>query len=310
MALIGAGLQARVYTALYTSQVSDANIVVSSSILQGRTETVLDFYGGDGVYSRDLETAFSWNIAAGTILYTWQPSIIPKPETTYNRATDWLDGGSPGAKLWQGFVIEADSFNVKKQFQLQDSDTLAFHPLNECPIGAGGGISFNKQSEIAFSCVVPFVAHTVRIVTTDAVPWRHGPDGGWKLNFVTVPMPEVAMGWQTELTSLNGIGWQHLRLLNVEYISATPITLTFTVDSQNGSIVPVTITIPPALTQTKLKIEPSFNKWKLISFNLTSTAPFRLFQEGVSCEIRSWGSSGAYRDEHPFGGQSGPGAAV
>ena len=123
MALVGTSLTVKPYSALYTSQVLDADIVVSSTTRQGRTETVLDFYGGDGVYSRDFETAFSWPISQGTILYVWQPTIIDKPEDTYNRATDWIEcGGATG--FVQGVLVEADSFNVKKQFQLFAREAL------------------------------------------------------------------------------------------------------------------------------------------------------------------------------------------
>src|ERR1700734_2644056 len=119
MALVGTSLQVKCYTALYTSQVADADTTVSSSTLQGRTESVLDFNQGDGIYSRDLGTSFSWPISAGTILYTWQPTIIPKPENTYNRATDWIECGG-GTGFVQGIIIEADTFNATKVFQLQD----------------------------------------------------------------------------------------------------------------------------------------------------------------------------------------------
>jgi hypothetical protein len=77
--IVGSSLSVKPYVALYTSQVIDANITASSSTAQGRTETVLDFNSGDGVYARDLATAFSWPISAGTILYTWQPTLVELP---------------------------------------------------------------------------------------------------------------------------------------------------------------------------------------------------------------------------------------
>ena len=48
MAMIGTPLQVKPYTALYTNLIADANISVSSSTTQGRTETVLDFNQGEG----------------------------------------------------------------------------------------------------------------------------------------------------------------------------------------------------------------------------------------------------------------------
>lgn len=302
MALVGVSLQAAVYTALYTNQVSDAVIVVSNSNLQGRTESVLDFNQGQGVNARDLSTAFSWPISQGTILYVWQPSWIDFPENSYNRNSDWMPVAGGGAGFVQGILIEADTFNVPKVFQLQDSDTLQFHTLNE----VGAGIAFNRQSIKAFSCTTPFVAHLVRVTTDDGVPWRV-----WNNSLIAQPFPESTLAWQTELTSLGGEGWQHLRLINLEYISMADATLTFVVDTENGSYAPVPITIPNSNgTQTKFRVTPTANKWKLISFNLTSSAPIAVFQEGEEAWVKSWGSSGPYRKEKPFGGASSPLASV
>ncbi len=302
MAIVGSSLSVKPYTALFTKVITDPNILVSSSTGQGRTESVLDLNNGTGVFARDFETAFSWPISAGTILYTWQPTFIPEPETTYNRTTDWIEcGGATG--FVQGVIVEANSFNADKIFQLQDSDTLTLHPLNE----VGTGVAFNGQSVIAFSCVTPFIAHSVRVITTDGVPWKV-----WRTELVFQPFPESTMLWQTELTSLGGTGWQHLRLINLEYISNAAITLAFTVDSGNGSITPATITIPSSSgTQTKIKLTPTFNKWKLISFSALSTAPMRLFLEGMEVWTRSWGvDNGPYRKLKPWAGASGSGAQV
>lgn len=289
------------FTALYTNAVSDAIIGVGIDTQQGRTQVVLDFNGGAGLFSRDLETAFEWPLDAGTVLYTWQPALIPVPENTYNRATDWIDCAG-GTGFIQGVIIEADSFTTPKVFQLQDSDTLALHDLNE----VGTGVAFNGQSIKSFSCVSPFIAHSFRVVTTDGVPWRV-----WGVKPVYIPFPEANMGWTTELTALGGVGWQHLREVNIEYISSTPITITFAVDTGNGSFAPVPLTVPSSGgAQTKLKLEPNYNKWKLLSVSATSTAPFYLFTEGMEFKVRSWGLEEPYRHPQPFGGASAPGAQV
>jgi hypothetical protein len=300
MTLVGTSLQVKPYTALYTSEVSDAVISVSSSTTQGRTETVLDFNAGDGVFSRDLETSFSWPISRGTILYTWQPSWIPKPENIYDRVSDWVD--LEGAKFIQGYSIMADSFNVPKTLQLQSGDDQSIHSLVEIP---SGGIAFNKQTRKVFSCV-PFIAHTVRRVSDDGVAWRV-----FEEEPIFQPFPELQMNWTTELTSLEGVGFQHLRYMNVAYLSTTPITLVFNVDTGNGSIAPNTITIPSSGgTQAKLFMQMSFNKWKLIGFTATSSSSFRLWLPDLELWCRSWGSSASYRQLKPFGGNSSPSAPV
>jgi hypothetical protein len=302
VALIGTSLQTKVYTALYTNLIADANISVSSSTAQGRTETVLDFYQGEGINARDLSTAFSWPISAGTILYVWQPSWVEFPENSYDRNSDWIPIANGGAGFCQGIIVEADTFNVPKIFQLQDSDTLAYHTLNE----VGTGVAFNKQSIKAFSCTTPFVAHLVRVTTDDGVAWRV-----WNNNIIAQPFPESTLSWQTELTALGGVGWQHLRLINIEYISTAPATLSFVVDTENGSYAPAAITLPSSGgTQTKVWFTPTTNKWKLISFNLTSTAPITVFNEGQEFWVKSWGASSEYRKMKPFAGPSAPGATV
>jgi len=308
MALVGSSLQVNPYTALYTSLVPDTEITVSSSTAQGRTETVLDFQtstSGDGINTRDFETLFSWPISQGTVLFTWQPTVVPRPEDSFNRATDWIEcGGANG--FVQGVIIEADSSNVKKQFQLQDSDTLGIHALNECPIAVGGGVAFNNQTVKAFSCVTPFIAHSVRVVTADGIAWRV-----WRTELIFQPFPEATMLWQTELTSLDGIGFQHIRLINLEYISTAPITLSFATDIGSGSIVPATKTIPSSSgSQAKTLLQMSPNKWKILGFSASSTAPMNLFLEGMECWVRSWGSSGEYRKIKPFAGSSASGAVV
>jgi len=301
VALIGTSLSAKVYTALYTSQLSDADISVSSSNLQGRTDSVLDFNSGRGINARDIETAFSWPISQGTVLYTWQPTFELYPENTYDRATPWVDFGS--AKYIQGYTIMADSFNVPKFFQLESGDDLSVHSFVEIP---SGGVVFNGQTRKVFSCV-PFVCHSLRRITDDGVAWRV-----WEEQPIYQPYPEMQENWTTEITSLDGVGWQHLRELNIAYLSSTPITLVFNTDSGNGSITPATITIPSSSgTQTKLKIIPTFNKWKLLGLTFTSSAPFALWLPDVQLKVRSWGlDSGGYRILKPFGGQSDSGASV
>jgi len=295
MAIVGTSLTVKPYTALYTSQVPDAQITVSSSTSQGRTETVLDFTPSPtdvGINTRDFETLFSWPISQGTILFVWQPSIVPFPENIYDRASDWIDLGA--AKFVQGYSIMADSFNVPKTFQLQSGDDFSFHPLVEIPVG---GTPFAKQTRKVFSCV-PFVCHTLRRVASDGVAWRV-----WEEAPIFAPYPEMQQNWTTELTALGGVGWQHQRYMNFAYLSTAPITLTFSVDSENGSTAPLTKTIPSSGgTQTKLFLQMSPNKWKLIGFSATSTEPFALWLPDIEVAVRSWGDSGPYRPLKPFGG--------
>ena len=205
-------------TGLYKTIVPDGNITVQESDQGTRKAIVLDFNDGEGLYSSDLGTIFSWPTTARTILYVWQPSLVDQPEAIYDRGSDWDDGGTPGAKFIQGVIVEADTFGLPKTFLLEDSDTGTLHTLNECPV------TFPRQTEIAFSCV-PFVAHSARIISDDNVKWRV-----WDSRLVFQPWPELCKVWQTEQFSF-GLGWQHVRMLNIPYIASAPVTLVLAVDS-------------------------------------------------------------------------------
>jgi hypothetical protein len=292
------GLNIAPATELYQNFILPSQIAVSESNSEGRTAIVMDFNQGDGLYSRDIETAFTWAVGSRLALRVWQPSLIKMPEQVFGRPSDWDDGGTPGAKYIQGIIVEADSFNLPKTFQLQSSDDLSINALNEVPA------TFPKQTTKSFSCVTPFVAHSVRIVATDAVAWRV-----WKSNLVFEPWPEQTTNWQTEQTSLGLMGWGHIREMNVAYASANPLTVVLTFDSWPT----ITFTLPSsggALVQAKTKVTIAPNKFKLVSFRIFSTAPFYLFEQDLEVKCKQWGSTGPYNVLKVIGGPSKPGANV
>jgi hypothetical protein len=282
-------------TALYTNSVPDANINAYETTDGGRNAIVLDFNQGQGLYARDFGTVFSWPLTAGTELYVWQPSLILLPEGIYGRATDWIDGGTPGDKFIQGIQIECDTFGNSKVFQLQSSDDLSLHPLLEMPT------TFNGQSIKSFSCA-PFISHSVRVVSTDGVEWRV-----WDTQLVFQPFPPSCLNWETELTSLGLMGWGHVRELNIPTISTADLTLVLTFDQWPA----ITLTIPNTSgNQVKQKVTLPPNKFKLMGLQISSTAPFRLFETDVELKIKTWGSTDAYRILKPFGAASRTGARV
>jgi len=283
------------YTSLYNSLVPDAIISANETTSEGRNQIVLDFNGGNGLFGRDFGTVFQWPTNLGIILYAWQPSLIPQPEGVFGRATDWIDGGTSLDKFIQGIRIEADTFGHAKTFQLQSSDDLSLHPLLEAPA------TFNGQSIKSFSCA-PFVAHSVRVVSTDGVEWRV-----WSTDIVFQPFPSACLNWQTELTSLGGVGWQHVRQMNIPHISTADLTLVLSFDQWPTQT--RTITNSGGL-QTKTRVTLPANKFKLMGLQLSSTQPFRLFQEDVELKVKDWGSMGAYRIIKPFGGKASLGAEV
>lgn len=285
-------------TELYQVFVPASAMAVSEYITEGRTAAVIDFNAGDGIYSRDIETMFAWGLTSHYAIRVWQPSEIPMPENQFNRPSDWNDAGSPGNKFIQGITIEADSFNLPKVFQLQSADDLSLHALNEMPT------TFPKQTIKTFSCVTPFLAHSIRVFATDGVAWRM-----WDSTPIFQPWPSQVMNWQSEQTSFGMTGWLHAREFNVAYASSQPITINLVPDTGPT----VTLTLPSSggpLIQSKTKQTLPAMKFKLLSVQVVSTAPFYLFETDLEFKIKAWGSTDPYQVLKVVGGPSRPGAAV
>jgi hypothetical protein len=285
-------------TELFKAFIPAGSMAESEYLTEGRKAIVIDFNNGAGVYARDFETQFSWGVQTHIVLRVWQPTLIPLPENVFDRATDWDDGGTPANKFIQGIVIEADSAGVGKTFSLQSSDDLSMHSLNEMPA------TFPTQSTKAFSCVTPFIAHSSRIVATDGVSWRV-----FRSNIVYKPWPEQTMNWQCEQTSFGMKGWLHTRELNIAYASAQSITVNLVPDTGPT----VTLTLPSSggpLVQNKTKVTLPPMKFKLLSMQVVSTAPFYLFEGDLEVKIKAWGSTGPYEVLKIVGGPSQSGAAV
>lgn len=72
-------------SALYKNLSPNSELTFSESSLQGHKEIVIDFNGSNGLWTRDLGTIFTWDLRAKTVLYFWQPSIIPMNDDIYYR---------------------------------------------------------------------------------------------------------------------------------------------------------------------------------------------------------------------------------
>jgi hypothetical protein len=255
---------------------------------------IVDFSDGFGEVVDDIALQASWDLDSGNILDLWQPDWVSLPENTQDRPTDWDDMGSAGADFIQGLILEADTFGQPKAISVQSGDDRSIHIPNESPV------TFNGQSKQALTFTPPFVAHSVRIVSTDGVPWRHGPDGGWSCEWVKTPFPESTAQWQTEFANHGMDGWLQIAPVgNISHISTADLTLTLVFDHWPT----ITITIPNSGgVQRKDKIVIPQNKFKLVSYRMSSPAPFRLFASQCEIKVGEWGRTDAFVTVHPFGG--------
>jgi hypothetical protein len=284
------------YSSIYATALTGYAPTALSSGTERYQPFIVDFVDGLSQTVDDIEAAFVWAVGQTTYLSLWQPNFILLPEGVQDRPTDFDDAGTPGAKFVQGFILECDTFGLPKAFAVENCDDGSLHIPNESPVTSTG------QKIIPFTFTPPFVAHSMRLISTDGVPWRR-----WGLNWVVSPFPESVVEWQSEFTSHGLLGWQHVRELNIAHISTADMELTIVPDVGD----PIVVEVPNSGgLQVKTKVTVFANKAKLFSYRLSSSAPFRVFEPDIEVKVKQWGSESGYEIVKPFGGPSAAKALV
>jgi hypothetical protein len=269
---------------------------------------ILDYLIAIDERGHDLGLEMQWPVSSSNFLDIFQPNWILEPEDTMRRSTDWTDAGSAGPMFVQGLTLECNTFGKPKNIAIQSDDGVLHHP-------DGNPIVANGRQKLDLTFTPPFVSHLMRIVSDDPTLWRlyPTPAGAW----IQQPFPMAAVEWQTEVGSLGGVGWQHIRELNIAHLSTTDMTLTlvFDIDAVPRQIV---LNVPNSgaaslsdmTRQAKTKITIPANKFKLVSFRLNSSSAFRIFNADIEVKRGIWGRGNAYDVLKPFGGPSNEAAMI
>jgi hypothetical protein len=257
---------------------------------------------GGSVFSNFLGILATWTDdftqqSVPTELFVWQPALLPKPEPTADRFTDWqaVQPGE-GAGWVQGFVMRADTFNLVKSVVVRDSDTLATHSFTPSVI-------HNGESVRAYSFDQPFIAHQIRLEPQGTQEWRF-----FELVVVAEPTPEMAETWEAQFTSFGMEGYKHVPRVVGAYAATQPVTLTIT--SYDGqSPAPITLPATGGAFQKILRVLTA-NKGQLYKFRAASAAPFQIYLDDLEVLVGPWGRQGGYTNYRNLGGQRGDKAAV
>lgn len=187
----------------------------------------IDLGAGLGIFGRNLGVKFTWSSSIDApALYMWEPSFLERPENTFLRATDWGDGGYPGAKLIRGFLIEADAQDGggSRSFDLQaDNATLQ----------GGYTGAFANQLFLPFALTPPRPATLLRIAPTDVKQWRH-----FRVSYIFDPLPEfsaIATAYSDE--GYKGAKFVQGAIIEAQTITPVPATVQFDGDQIGPGIV-------------------------------------------------------------------------
>ena len=198
---------------------------------------------------------------------------------------DWDHADHVGAKLIQGFILEADTGGRQT--------TLSFDYDGNQSLDESITISHDGQSQKSYSFNDPFVAHVIKVIPSH--PWRP-----YRLQWIWEPVPESARVWETPPLSPGISGYGYIRDLYLAHDSTKDLSLEVTLDG---------VPQPPIPTSAsggyqKSYVLPPVWKFKSIVFRISSSDPFRLYQRDCEVRIKSWGSGESFSTVRPFGGPS------
>lgn len=133
----------------------------------------------------------------------------------------------------------------------------------------------------------------------------------YMMQWLAVAYPEPILNQRTKGTSHGLRGFQHLYMGQLAYVAPNaPVTITLNFDQPGGSGNTATILLPatavphsPDPIKQMFKIPP--NKWKIASYDISSSAPFFLWPEDCEMWLKEWGSESQYAVFRPWGGAEG-----
>lgn len=139
---------------------------------------------GQGRLAQNITTVFSWIAKDGVKLFEEQFYYIPLGYTITNSASGIEFGSEIGDKLWQGVVIEANTFNVNKVLKYYDDRNILRATIT---------IKHNGKETIAYSFPQPFISHSILRISDDDVAWLPIEEA-----YINDPEPESAKVWEGE----------------------------------------------------------------------------------------------------------------
>lgn len=122
-----------------------------------RNRFIFDPFGVSPQKARDLSVEVNWTSAtARPILYQVGASVIPQPDLTVNRVTQWDDLGHPDEVYLTGLTLDVDTGNAAREFYVEYDLLGVHHQLGPYAVQA------NNRHKFKFSWAV-VKANLVRI---------------------------------------------------------------------------------------------------------------------------------------------------
>jgi len=153
----------------------------------------------------------------------------------------------------------------------------------------------NGERTIAYSFNTPFISHQVRFAPTDPNFWRI-ENIEWIFNIA----PELVTTWTTQETTHDFEGWLLHRDAYLPLISSATVTLT--VNAIGNPLSPFVYSLPStANLYDKMYQQLQAMKCRAVSYSMTGSAGFRVFERDIEIRCKQFGSTGKFLSKQPMG---------
>lgn len=256
--------------------------IAQSTLTGARTanQIPIDIDAGDGSLNVNAAIDVQWS-GQGT-LYEFDLSALIKPERTQLRTTDWIDLGQ---SFWlQGLRVTANTGGVQRTVKVECDflQGLTFE-LTMTHLG---------EVQLPYS-FTPVIAHRIRLTPADT-------GDVWELFAVEPigePSPESVQYWETQPTSHDQEGYQHVREICIPLYAGGPVTI----GVQSEFPGDIELTSVDVFGFKKVYVPLPANKSMWYQWSVNAPQFCRIFVRDIEVRTKAWGSSGPYVVVRPFG---------
>lgn len=268
---------------------SDALVTIAGAVTHTREKIITNLQDseGIGVLAQNITTVYKWKLNALVKLYEETIYFDPQGDIIGDRSSNVDFGAGIGDKLWQGVVIEADTFNEAKTLLYYDDQNV---------LKATISITHDGKETKAYSFDEPFISHSIRRTSSDTVNWLPTIE-----SYIYDQEPESAKVWEGEFNTSDLNGILLMKRIAPAYRSTADAIITFIFDTGEGA----TYRLPNSDGNWhKEFFYIDAHKFESCKYRIATDGEIRLYKKSSEVWIKQINSQQDFLPMRPFGGPS------
>jgi hypothetical protein len=237
--------------------------------------------------ARNITTAFSWLLKEKARLYEQRISFIVEAEKIVDRTTSVENAGGIGAKLWQGVVIEANTFGQDKTLKYINDRNVEVAAIV---------INHAGRQTISYSFPQSFISHNIRRTSNDNKEWIPYVEA-----YIYDEEPEAGAIWEGEFNTGDLTGLLIIKRFAIAYRATTEVHFRITSADDTYNI----YTLPTTNGEwNKVFMFAKAQKSEGFKYLFSSNNDLRIYKKDCEVWIKSTNDIPGFVRMNPFGGIS------